>query len=322
MPNNILKNVKYYTNFYYKLFDIYFKKYYNFCMRYYKYKIENLIKVNKIVTVHNFYFDKNFKSLTEHHDFKELIYVESGSIFCVQGSEAYYLKQGDMFFYKTNEEHFLFTDENINAKIIIISFESKSEPLRFLESKSFSLDDSSKRVLDSIIKEAKTTFDVTKSNQATKKMQLLPSPTLGGLQLIKNYLEVLLVQILRGENEKAGNNKTFIIVDNQHTLSNKIDNYLKENLQSTLKIKDIAEFLNYSPSYLYKTYKKQKGKTIMDTFMELKTEKAKELLQNTNLSVTLIAETLNYDCQSYFTKSFKKHAGITPTAFRKKYGVK
>ena len=288
-------------------------------MRYYKYKIENLVKVNKIVTVHNFYFDKNFKSLTERHDFKELVYVESGSIFCVQGSDAYYLKQGDMFYYKTNETHFLYTDENINAKIIIISFESKSEPLRFLESKKFSLDESSKQVLESIIKEAKRTFDVTNSNQATKKMPLLPSPTLGGLQLIKNFLEVLLVRILRGENEKE-DKKTFIMVDTNHTLSNRIDDYLMENLSGTLKIKDIAEFLNYSPSYLYKMYKKQKGKTIMDTFMELKTQKAKELLLNTNLSITAIAENLNYDCQSYFTKSFKTHAGITPTQFRKKHG--
>ncbi len=290
-------------------------------MRYYKYKIENLVKVNKIVTVHNFYFDKNFKSLTERHDFKELVYVESGSIFCVQGSDAYYLKQGDMFYYKTNETHFLYTDENINAKIIIISFESKSEPLRFLESKKFTLDESSKQVLESIIKEAKRTFDVTNSNQATKKMPLLPSPTLGGLQLIKNFLEVLLVRILRGENEKE-DNKTFIMVDSKLTLSNRIDDYLMENLSATLKIKNIAEFLNYSPSYLYKMYKKQKGKTIMDTFMELKTQKAKELLLNTNLSITAIAETLNYDCQSYFTKSFKMHAGITPTAFRKNYGKK
>lgn len=291
-------------------------------MRYYKYKIENLVKVNKIVTVHNFYFDKNFKSLTERHDFKELIYVENGSIFCVQGSDAFYLKQGDMFFYKTNETHFLYTDENSGAKIIIISFESKSEPLRFLESKKFSLDDSSKQVLESIIKETKRTFDVAKSNQATKKMQLLNSPTLGGLQLIRNFLEILLVRILRGENEKGGNNKTFIMVDSEHSLSNKIDGYLIKNVSGTLKIKDIAEYLNYSPSYLYKTYKKQKGQTIMDTFLELKTEKAKEMLKSTNLSVTAIAEALNYDCQSYFTKSFKSHAGVTPTAYRKNYEIK
>ena len=40
---------------------------------YYQHKIENLLTVSKIVTVHYFEFEKNFKGHEESHDFWELV---------------------------------------------------------------------------------------------------------------------------------------------------------------------------------------------------------------------------------------------------------
>lgn len=53
--------------------------------KYFQYKAENLIHVKNIVTVHDFYFDKHFKSEEESHDFWEIVYAESGK-FCIRGT--------------------------------------------------------------------------------------------------------------------------------------------------------------------------------------------------------------------------------------------
>ena len=43
---------------------------------------------------------------------------------------------------------------------------------------------------------------------------------------------------------------------------------------------------------------------------------AKRLLVNLQLSISEIAYTLNFEDNSYFTKFFKKYAGVTPEEFR------
>ena len=48
--------------------------------KYFKHKLENLINVSKIVTIHYFEFDKNFKSTGEAHDFWEIVYAEKESV--------------------------------------------------------------------------------------------------------------------------------------------------------------------------------------------------------------------------------------------------
>ena len=47
-------------------------------------------------------------------------------------------------------------------------------------------------------------------------------------------------------------------------------------------------------------------------------EKAKELLQNRELSIARIAVQLGYNDQSYFDKVFKRYEAITPAQYRKK----
>ena len=73
--------------------------------KYYKHKIENLIVIGKIVTVHYFEFDKRFKSKGEAHDFWELVYVDRGELICNTQTERFVLKEGEACFHKPNEFH-------------------------------------------------------------------------------------------------------------------------------------------------------------------------------------------------------------------------
>ena len=62
-----------------------------------QHKIENLLVINKIVTIHYFEFDKNFVGEAESHDFWEINYADKGQFSIVTDDKCVTLKQGEIF---------------------------------------------------------------------------------------------------------------------------------------------------------------------------------------------------------------------------------
>ena len=103
--------------------------------KYYKHKIENLLVISKIITIHYFEFDKSFVSHTESHDFWELVYAHKNDIICCTDGKEEHLKEGEVIFHKPNASHSLRANGRRAPNVFIISFECKSEAIRFFEGK-------------------------------------------------------------------------------------------------------------------------------------------------------------------------------------------
>lgn len=84
-----------------------------------------------------------------------------------------------------------------------------------------------------------------------------------------------------------------------------------------LPISKLAEFTPYSQSHLSMLFKEYTGKTIVSYLQELKLIRAKELLKNTDYTISEIIVDLNYESLPTFTYTFKKFTGLSPTDFRK-----
>ena len=99
-----------------------------------------------------------------------------------------------------------------------------------------------------------------------------------------------------------------------------VDNYIKNNFEdNSLSLNDIARYANMSPSYLSALYKKNNNKSISDTITSYRIEAAKEYLVNSTLSLKEISIKCGYANQYYFSTSFKKQLGISPSVYREKY---
>lgn len=83
-------------------------------------------------------------------------------------------------------------------------------------------------------------------------------------------------------------------------------------------ISEIAGNLYLSKSYLQKIYKTYFGKSIIEEMIFFRIEKAKELLDSTELTVTEIARECGYSSYNYFVRQFKSSEGIAPSEYRKK----
>ena len=90
------------------------------------------------------------------------------------------------------------------------------------------------------------------------------------------------------------------------------------HIENHISIKNIAEKLFISKAYLSEKFKQATGQTLIKYITIAKMERAKFLLQSTDLKNYEIAQRLGYEDPEYFSKSFKKYTGLTPNAFRKK----
>ena len=60
------------------------------------------------------------------------------------------------------------------------------------------------------------------------------------------------------------------------------------------------------------------GVTFVEHLTKLRLEKAKELLAYTDLDIREIAEKVGFRNANYFSRVFKKHKQMTPSAYRAK----
>ncbi|MBR4873462.1 MAG: helix-turn-helix transcriptional regulator [Clostridia bacterium] len=286
---------------------------------YFRHKLQNLIVVSKVITIHYFEFDKNFRAEEEAHDFWELVYADRESIICTADDVEIPLMEGEMLLHKPNTRHALYANGKKAPNVCIISFECKSEAMRFFEDRKLRPDKSFVRFLYSIVEEGKRTFDIPFSSPECRRMHLLDKPTLGGEQLIKNYLELLLINLMRSLTETPRGNETFL---HESEFGSKpvgeVLRILNEHVEENLSVDEICAAVGYSRAYVFREFKAATGKSVMVYYTALKIERAKRLLREGELSVRQIAERLQFDTPNYFSKTFKRHTGQTPTAYQKR----
>jgi AraC-like DNA-binding protein len=92
--------------------------------------------------------------------------------------------------------------------------------------------------------------------------------------------------------------------------------FLRENLEGPLDMKKLIKELSISYSKFRKMFKQATGQSPNQYHLNLRLEKARELLSTTNLNVTEVAYQLGFDSVFYFSKLFKKKNGVSPKSYR------
>lgn len=124
--------------------------------------------------------------------------------------------------------------------------------------------------------------------------------------LLGEYIEKCCAQVA----ENLFYNRSAVAV---HLVQSYIEEHLKDSM---LSIEDAAELVHFSVSYLRQIFKKITGENFNEYLIRKRMEKAGELLKNTSMKVSDISERCGYDNQRYFSSSFKKFYGCTPTEFK------
>lgn len=95
-----------------------------------------------------------------------------------------------------------------------------------------------------------------------------------------------------------------------------IELFINGNLCRNLSDEDFEKEFQFTYKYLNKVYKKYSGHSIMQTHFCERMKVAATELRTTNKSVKAIGEEMGYADALYFSKVFKKYAGVSPRKYR------
>ena len=83
------------------------------------------------------------------------------------------------------------------------------------------------------------------------------------------------------------------------------------------KIEKLCLDSGFSHSQLLRLFKNEYGRTIRDYLIDKRLERARTLLETTELSVYSIAVSSGFSDEVHFMKSFKRHFGVTASEYRR-----
>ncbi|WP_302852474.1 AraC family transcriptional regulator [uncultured Streptococcus sp.] len=95
--------------------------------------------------------------------------------------------------------------------------------------------------------------------------------------------------------------------------------HINHNYQKNLSIDYLSHFMGYSKSHFMTLFKQQTGVSCTEFVIQVRLNKASELLINTSHSILDIATDVGFNNLSNFNRQFKRYYQLTPSQYRKKF---
>lgn len=279
-------------------------------MDYQKTVLDRSLNIDGVYSVHYFEYAKDFAYSGEIHDFWELVYADKQSIIVTAGAEEILLPMGHLYLHRPNEFHNLRCDGVKAANSVIVSFDCRCPELMNIAGVVIGCTPQEKQLLGAIIEEAEQAFSTPLGLSYTRRMQKSGRGAFGCEQLICLYLEQLLIHLIRGNRRSVLPRKP-----ESNTLLIRVCEYLEKSVEQPLHFGDVREKFNVSASVLKKVFREHMNCGVMEYFNRLKVDAAKEMIRESDLNFTEIADRLSFNTSQYFTTVFRRVSGMTPSEY-------
>ncbi len=102
----------------------------------------------------------------------------------------------------------------------------------------------------------------------------------------------------------------------KHAATAKLKEWLRIHARDGITARDAANALDYNPDYLTQILKADTGMTLCEYLNDIRLKEAKNLLLNSNRTISEIAYEVGFSDEKYFMKLFKQKENVTPTQYR------
>lgn len=286
-------------------------------MAYESITLDQKIIIDRIISVHYFEYMSNFSFEGESHDFWEFLCVDKGTVNVVAGDTTYVLNKGDIIFHQPNEFHNVNANGVIAPNLVVVGFECCSPAIGFFRNRILKIGPVEQQLLGLIIKEARAAFSCRLDDPYCQKLTRKENPPFGSEQLIKMYLQQVLIHLVRTYNVPLPAPERLLSAKqkNADELFLKIVSYMEENLHHQITIDQLCRDNLVSRSILQKLFRDHADCGVIDYFCNLKIKAAKQMIRNQHMNFTQIADNLGYTSIHYFSRQFKKLTGMTPSEY-------
>lgn len=245
--------------------------------------LRDSITINKLFSFHYFEYTKGYLFEGEQHDFWEFLYVDKGEVEVRADDRTVQLSQGMIIFHKPGEFHTVrVSQEHKPPNLIVISFDCNSPYMSRLENSILALEKKERDLLALIVQEGYQTFEPPFDNPSLHRLSPHPRAPFARKQVMKAYLEILLISLLRNE-ERSGRLEPRKLPSIQkdradNLIAEQIIAYLKQHIADNLSLNQLCTALHMGKSRLKEIFQAQKGTGAMEYFKKLKIEETKSLV--------------------------------------------
>ncbi len=240
------------------------------------------------------------------HEYYQMLYVLSGNgVFQIDGQRKAFSKN-DCLFVRPSQEHEFISDHQGTVTMFDMKFILKGNMVSYCEKigNFFHIEsDSFLRYLEGVY------------NEAIDKKPFYK-------EALNSRFQQALIYILRQNFHETEEEEFYFATENFSEASRKLDQYLKENYNKFLSLDDIAAGIGYSKIYLCQVFKKDSGKTVMRYLFELRLDKAKKALSDSNDSLEVIAYNSGFRSLPHFNRAFSSRFKISPGKYRREQQMK
>ena len=244
------------------------------------------------------------------HRYHELYYIAEGKCSVFIGQRTYRLQTGDFALIPAGTLHKTdFTSHGQNTKYVIsFSVNTARQIDAFLET----------AIAETGIRAGKIKAPVQRQEAVLLLVNRMlyefeNQPPLGR-SLCLALLAELLISLQRyraGEAENDGNE------DAAHGRMREVAAYLCEHAREQITLSEVAAHFAVSPSHLSRVFHQETGFGLREYLVHYRIRQACDLLLNSDLSVTQIADQCGFSDSNYFGDAFKKATGLSPREYRK-----
>lgn len=246
------------------------------------------------------------------HDFFEVLYLSKGSGFHVIDGNKYEIQPPCVFFMSPGQAHKIEFSGDIEGYIFIFTSDfyliNQTNQNRLIEFPFFF----------SIMQENKPL--ILESADDVLFLETLFKKGIAEIEKGENYsvdlLRSVLDLILTSCAVLYKSDENWLAKGKGHIVVKKFFQLVEKNYQNNLPVNEYADKLAITPNHLTQTVNQLTGKTSSQIIKSKQVLEIKRLLVHTNLSVTEIANRLNFPDQSYFAKFFKRETGLSPLQYR------
>ncbi|MDF2716617.1 MAG: AraC family transcriptional regulator [Paenibacillus sp.] len=286
-------------------------------MAYKRVTLTQEIVIDNIITFHYYELSGSYYTKGERHDFWEFVYVDKGELLVRTDSGNFRLQQGEIVFYKPNEFHGGGSDEKSPPNLIIVTFDCASEAMKLFENMRFRINEQERLLLTLLVNEGYNALTPRIDKPFKRVLHKKKNAPFGSEQLIKTYLEQLLIHFIRRLKQTESMPKLASTTNEnmENDLTRQIIGYMSNHLECNFTLQDICSHFSVGRSQLSRAFKMKTGSGVIEYFHNLKIEKAKTLIRQESYNYTEVAERLGYSSIHYFSRQFKRMTNMTPTEY-------
>ena len=249
------------------------------------------------ISAGHFFCVKGYHLIRNNYDSLLITHILEGTFTYIKDGNHITAQAGDTVILDCYKPHEYYTDDSFESVWLHISGANSSELFEEIERTSGNLIKC--KDVQHVKKLIFRLFDCIRQNKPSAEISM-------SLDIYKLFTELLNPQSPKSKGESSYEESV-----------HEVKEYISDNLNENLTVAKLAKIANMSSSHFSRVFKQQTGFSPYDYVLLSRLNRAKYLLQQTDMTIASITYEIGFNSESNFIYFFTENEGISPGKFRK-----